>query len=184
MIRKIFFALGAIVLAGQASLALAASTTYYFNGSCSDCTLQSGNGAIGSLVLTDYVEGTPILFENFESFTYNGSNIVFPITVLPQQISDPVQGISGLIGPAFDAPYDFFIEFIDGLRFETSSSGDWYICAPGAGGFYSGTCDYLNNNDFGQGTWSGTTGVVPLPAAAWLFGSALLGLAGIKRRRA
>ncbi|MDH3637233.1 MAG: VPLPA-CTERM sorting domain-containing protein [Gammaproteobacteria bacterium] len=35
----------------------------------------------------------------------------------------------------------------------------------------------------GLGTASGTFGVVPIPAAAWLFGSALLGLAGLRRRK-
>ena len=33
------------------------------------------------------------------------------------------------------------------------------------------------------GTASGTGAFVPIPAAAWLFGSALLGLAGLRRRK-
>ena len=50
-----------------------------------------------------------------------------------------------------------------------------------AGFFPDGTLD---------GTWwfqtdgTGNFSVVPIPAAAWLFGSALIGLAGIKRKRA
>jgi hypothetical protein len=36
----------------------------------------------------------------------------------------------------------------------------------------------------GGGGGGGVTSVVPVPAAAWLFGSGLLGLAGVARRRA
>lgn len=39
----------------------------------------------------------------------------------------------------------------------------------------------FNPNDFSH--WSGHGRVVPLPAAAWLFGSAVLGLVAIGRRR-
>jgi len=45
----------------------------------------------------------------------------------------------------------------------------------------------ISNLDFDGTTFTGDfsfTTVVPIPAAAWLFGSALLTLAGIKRRKA
>jgi len=45
----------------------------------------------------------------------------------------------------------------------------------------------LSSFDFGTastpGSWTGGIAAVPLPAAAWLFGSGLLGLAGIARRK-
>ena len=45
----------------------------------------------------------------------------------------------------------------------------------------------ISSIDFGTastaGTWTGEIANVPLPAAAWLFGSGLLGLAGIARRK-
>jgi hypothetical protein len=45
----------------------------------------------------------------------------------------------------------------------------------------------LSSIDFGTastaGGWTGEIASVPLPAAAWLFGSGLLGLAGIARRK-
>lgn len=49
------------------------------------------------------------------------------------------------------------------------------------------SCELFNKGDSGHvtrnpGTW--TVSTVPLPAAAWLFGSAILGLVGIKRKRA
>ena len=50
-----------------------------------------------------------------------------------------------------------------------------------------GGCDiepyyaYSNNN---RGTWSVTPSTVPVPPALWLFGSGLLGLVGIARKKA
>jgi hypothetical protein len=45
----------------------------------------------------------------------------------------------------------------------------------------------ISSIDFGTastaGVWTGEIASVPLPAAAWLFGSGLLGLAGIARRK-
>lgn len=45
----------------------------------------------------------------------------------------------------------------------------------------------ISSIDFGTastaGLWAGEIASVPLPAAAWLFGSGLLGLAGIARRK-
>ena len=55
---------------------------------------------------------------------------------------------------------------------------------------YDGSTDWINN---GSGAESASdefiyaeftqTSAVPIPAAAWLFGSALIGLAGIKRKK-
>ena len=48
----------------------------------------------------------------------------------------------------------------------------------------SGLATYLTDISFDGSTLTiGTPSAVPVPAAAWLFGSALLGLAGIGRRR-
>lgn len=176
MLKKLLL-LVAIAVAAQSQAAVVATQTYYFNGTCSDCTLLGH--PIATLVLADYTEGTEIGYDNFVSFDYVGSNLVYPITVLPSDVYE----IAGMIGPDLNTPADFRIDYIDGLRFESMSSGDWFICSPGPNGFYSGTCDYLHNNDFGTGGWDTTPGTIPIPAAAWLFGSALLGLMGVARRK-
>ena len=176
-----------IFLAGHMSSAFAATATYYFNGTCDDCVLTDGTGLIGTLVLEDYIEGTEINLGHFVSFSYVGSDLVVPYVVDPPvelYVNFEAYAIAGAIGPAFAAPYNFQLDFDDGLRFKTTISGDWYTCAPGAGGYYSGTCDDVIGNDYGTGTWSTTPGAVPIPAAAWLFGSALLGLAAVKRKKA
>jgi hypothetical protein len=48
------------------------------------------------------------------------------------------------------------------------------------------TCTQGGDNDYlvaTATTINDGTSVVPIPAAAWLFGSALLGLAGVARRK-
>lgn len=66
-----------------------------------------------------------------------------------------------------------------------------YPTAPGVFGFYT-TKSYMFDGPFvgAQATFSGTAVVqappatVPVPAAAWLLGSGLLGLVGVARRKA
>lgn len=51
-------------------------------------------------------------------------------------------------------------------------------------GFQTRTGGYVGSGNFYDNvTWQQTTSVVPIPAAAWLFGSALVGLVGLARRR-
>lgn len=68
----------------------------------------------------------------------------------------------------------------------TASSFD-FLSAPGGGaaGPFTGAAHFLATGLTGASSaWVGvTTSVVPVPAAVWLFGSGLLGLAGIARRR-
>jgi hypothetical protein len=66
--------------------------------------------------------------------------------------------------------------------FETLSSAD------GSATLFSGTWTLSFNGAAGQATsatltWNPTSTSVPLPAAVWLLGSGLMGLAGVGRRR-
>lgn len=44
--------------------------------------------------------------------------------------------------------------------------------------------DYVHEHSNGQGVKEPSVGQVPVPAAVWLFGSALMGLVGVKRKKA
>jgi len=69
-------------------------------------------------------------------------------------------------------------------------SGTQYSANPnGAWSFYTNAgYQYLNNKDYGGGfalaVSPGQISAVPLPGAAWLLGSGLLGLVGLARRKA
>ena len=71
-------------------------------------------------------------------------------------------------------PDEWFVyELVAGV-----TSGTWqFVNAFGTGGGYSHANLYSTETPF-------VPDPIPVPAAAWLFGSALLGLAGIKRRKA
>jgi len=43
--------------------------------------------------------------------------------------------------------------------------------------------EYAFNNFFGWAVKSGDVGTVPIPAAMWLFGSGVLALVGVARRK-
>ena len=62
---------------------------------------------------------------------------------------------------------------------EYDSSSAWLF------GFYDGLDDFPNKADVNHG-WAvraGDVGAVPIPAAVWLFGSGLIGLVGLARRK-
>ena len=71
---------------------------------------------------------------------------------------------------------------------ENCSSGDAVTTYDAATGTYTATWSAVVvgggfNNNVGTWTIEGTVSAVPVPAAVWLFGSGLVGLAGIARRR-
>jgi len=66
----------------------------------------------------------------------------------------------GGVGPNFNGPINAGGPIVAGVQ-------SWVVTTP----------------QFGSPTFSPTLTAVPVPAAAWLFGSGLLGLAGTARRR-
>jgi len=54
---------------------------------------------------------------------------------------------------------------------------------PSFGTFFQGTGGKDSNNLFGWAVKSGDVGAVPIPAAMWLFGSGVLALVGVARRK-
>lgn len=167
------------LLLGNPIVARAAvQETFQFYGTCSDCVLTPGPlGQIADLVLMDYTQGSPIIFDNFVSLKYYGSNLVEPYEVLPDQIldNDGSRLISGSIGPNLPKREDFYVAFDDFLSFQTFKSGNWFTCDYNTN--YNGYCTYINNDDQGIGQWS-----APIPEPA-TYGLIALGLLGIYARR-
>lgn len=190
-----------LVMAGTAAVLLGAATTsqatspvnqtFLFFGDCLDCTLNSPPGApMATLELSSfYVPGSELDPGVFVRFSYVGSDLVDPYTVVPPPDDAPFEpgqfGLDSISGSmdASPGPKNVLIGFGgDGLRFESMSSGSWYTCAVGPRGYYSGTCDFLNNSDFGrQGSWNQP---IPEPGtyALMALGLGVLGLATRRRR--
>lgn len=71
-------------------------TTYTFEGVCADC---GGQAIWAELVLNNYDESRPVKKNNFESFTYSGSNLVGSLVdgqaVADTEISVTAADVSG-----------------------------------------------------------------------------------------
>ena len=95
------------------------------------------------------------------------------------------------VAPKADASGDFLATGTSGSI--TLTDNPWFVLAVSTDGGTTWTgdssvsCNAISNScvvSFSDGSvLSVDVAVVPLPAAAWLFGSGLLGLAGIARRR-
>ena len=66
---------------------------------------------------------------------------------------------------------------------EYSSSQAWFFNFNGGGQSRNADKDGIHEGDIVTYGWAVRTGVVPVPAAVWLFGSGLIGLIGIARRK-
>jgi hypothetical protein len=128
-------------------------------------------GVRASNIPPDYLEITAVASD---------AGWVLPDTIDPNPPTDVVDVFDGTIGtgrsglvPLFDITFE-----IEGAGVTTFSLGDVFPDNASFDGFVAedgfvadGSIEYLD------------TQVVPIPAAAWLFGSGLLGIIGIARRK-
>ena len=142
-------------------------STLFFSGNCEDCAsaLRRPDFAVTAmLVLQNYLKGNALTAANFVSFSYDGSNLLQPYSILPSSLLS----VSGSIPLTLPGALDFHVT---GARnyFDLSTSGRWDTGVARA-----------SLDQGGSGTFGPTA--VPEPATMLLMGAALVA-AGLARRR-
>jgi len=166
--------LAGLLLAGIAPAHATVTNTfeyYTFTGTCTDCNNTPKPTA--TLELENYTLGDSIGYtlngttDEFVKFTYGGSNLLAGFVINSGNINE----ISGSIGTPLPGAENINIQSNGGTDFFFSlTSGSW--------------CAGSTNNCGDQGSvhvWS--AGVVPEPASLALFGSGLLAVSLLRRRR-
>lgn len=129
---------------------------------------------------------------DFYAFTI-GENQVITLTVAaptgPESLNDPVVGLFGTDGSLLATDDDGGPGYDSKLVFTLSSAGQYFVAVSGFADFdFDGVGDFDVENSPST-DWlytlqiSAAPAPIPLPAAGWLLGSALTGLA-LRRRRA
>ncbi|MGE0857932.1 MAG: DVUA0089 family protein [Gammaproteobacteria bacterium] len=125
---------------------------------------------------------------DFYAFTV-GANQVITLTVAapegPEQNNDPIVGLFNTDGSLLAADDDGGPGYDSELVFTLSAAGQYFVAVSGYADFeFNGIGDFdASTNWLYHLQISGEPAPVPVPAAGWLLGSALTGLA-LRRRRA
>jgi hypothetical protein len=147
------------------------------NGAASGSSYECANGTFGPF----------IQFNMCASTTYGTNGI--DETVVTYNIGGDASNQStnyGLNGDdGFAGPSQSLSDF-DMVTADDNAAYSLLVNGSGQLGYTTYNWDGITlvvNNLYGNTTTTTTFSAVPVPAAAWLFGSALLGLAGIKRKK-
>ena len=166
LLRSIAVAVVGICLAGPANAAL-----YVLSGDMDvfQATTNPGNVGIGTgIIAGDYDDVTNIL-----DYSIEWMDLTSPITNMHFHLGaagTPGGVTLGIPGP-WTSPQLGVGILLNDLQETDLLSGDWYV--------------NVHTQNFGGGEIRGQVmaSMVPVPAAIWLFGTALIGLVGIARKR-
>lgn len=136
-----------------------------------------------------------ISFEN--NFTFNGPADAFAIVLVPDgkklkssgaDLLNGTGSLDNLVIAALGAGEGADIDMsggmnINGIALWNLRSGNGDIVFNNVDGCTQLISNKINLNDVNLNRCAFNTSVVPIPAAAWLFGSGLIGLVAIKRKR-
>lgn len=178
--------LGALLIAGQVNaetVSLTPSVTSVTVDEAFTLTVQGtdfvNDVSSGSILVTwdaTAMSMTSTLADLDASAAANGFPIEFGVnTILPGQLSATYATFGTVAGPTFD----FFS--MDFVAIPPPSQTDLIIDAGLFGDWQDGAGTAITNVTYVGASVS--VSAVPVPAAVWLFGSGLIGMVGIARRR-
>lgn len=182
--RKILVSLALAYGAIASGAALASSVTYEMGTLDSDGTSQDATPVKGTFtdffnftIIANSDVGTSVLNIPWTSIVSSGTKIVQDINGLTMKLFNT----NGTLGMQDDTQIGASLAS-GALSFDALSSGNYYAIVTGnafgtKGGKYS--VQMLADPI----TAPNVSTVVPVPAAAWLLGSGLLGLVGVSRRK-
>ncbi|MCG6936815.1 MAG: VPLPA-CTERM sorting domain-containing protein [Gammaproteobacteria bacterium] len=164
----------------------------------------TASSTIGSAIITDvYLNLDPSLDPTLLSFTYDGSSTGPAASGGGDNgISTGVDGFQADGDGLYDINFNFppppgspgsAIDFGEVVIYTITSteaitaSSFGFLSAPGGGEgpFYAAAHFQKTGTNNNKSAWEGadTVTTVPVPAAVWLFGSGLIGLVGVARRK-
>ena len=166
LFRSIAVAVVGICLAGpaNASLYLLSGDMDVFQATTNPANIGNGTGTIAG----DYDDATNIL-----NYSLEWMNLTTPVTNMHFHLGAPGTpgGVElGIPGPWISPQLGVGI-LLNNSQETNLLSGDWYV--------------NVHTQNFPGGEIRGQVmaSVVPIPAAIWLFGTALIGLVGFGKRR-
>ena len=115
-------------------------------------------------------------------FDTSGNQYTFETTPINTSFVDTPSGNT----LSFTIPSNVAYWFSDELNFNPAYAYRFYFAYWMPGGASQGVISKASNSGTPRLAWAvrdGDVSAVPVPAAAWLFGSALAGLAGLKRKK-
>lgn len=148
-------------------------STFYFTGNCEDCAAAKQSASYGvtaRLVLQNYFLGSAINGSNFVSFSYGGSNLLAPYSILPSSLSS----VTGHITFGLQGANDFHLVGVNNSYFDLLTTGRWD--AGSILGVQKTSNDLGGSGNFGPNA-------VPEPATILLMGAALTAAGLVRRRR-